>query len=45
MSAAGKAFYNGGFENPMTRREASLIMEIPYVGFTSPFTSPLTDDD
>ncbi|PLN75431.1 putative mitochondrial DnaJ chaperone [Aspergillus taichungensis] len=29
MNAAGKAFYKGGFEPRMTRREASLILELP----------------
>ncbi|RAH64105.1 putative mitochondrial DnaJ chaperone (Tim14) [Aspergillus aculeatinus CBS 121060] len=29
MSAAGKAFYKGGFEPRMNRREASLILELP----------------
>ncbi|GAQ07260.1 mitochondrial import inner membrane translocase subunit tim14 [Aspergillus lentulus] len=29
MNAMGKAFYKGGFEPRMTRREASLILELP----------------
>ena len=29
--ALGKAFYKGGFEPKMNRREASLILEIKYV--------------
>ncbi|KAJ5628920.1 mitochondrial import inner membrane translocase subunit TIM14 [Penicillium lividum] len=29
MNAAGKAFYKGGFEPRMNRREASLILELP----------------
>ncbi|KAF3387009.1 Mitochondrial import inner membrane translocase subunit tim14 [Penicillium rolfsii] len=29
VNAAGKAFYKGGFEPRMTRREASLILELP----------------
>lgn len=28
FSALGKAFYKGGFENKMTKREASLILEM-----------------
>ncbi|KAJ5735093.1 Mitochondrial import inner membrane translocase subunit tim14 [Penicillium malachiteum] len=28
VNAAGKAFYKGGFEQRMTRREASLILEL-----------------
>ncbi|CAL5872673.1 uncharacterized protein PFLUO_LOCUS6939 [Penicillium psychrofluorescens] len=28
MNAAGKAFYKGGFEPRMNRREASLILEL-----------------
>ena len=31
----GKAFYKGGFEKQMTRREAALILETSYV-FPSP---------
>ncbi|KAJ5094568.1 mitochondrial import inner membrane translocase subunit TIM14 [Penicillium angulare] len=31
VNAAGKAFYKGGFEQRMNRREASLILELPYV--------------
>jgi len=27
----GKAFYKGGFEGKMNRREAALILETPYV--------------
>lgn len=30
-SALGKAFYKGGFEPKMTRREAALILETSYV--------------
>ncbi|KAI9929283.1 hypothetical protein ASPWEDRAFT_36726 [Aspergillus wentii DTO 134E9] len=29
MNSMGKAFYKGGFEQRMTRREASLILELP----------------
>ncbi|KAJ5751778.1 mitochondrial import inner membrane translocase subunit TIM14 [Penicillium odoratum] len=29
LNAAGKAFYKGGFEPRMNRREASLILELP----------------
>ncbi|KAJ0416773.1 hypothetical protein BJX65DRAFT_216623 [Aspergillus insuetus] len=29
VNAVGKAFYKGGFEPRMTRREASLILELP----------------
>ncbi|KAL1960682.1 hypothetical protein VTO42DRAFT_6512 [Malbranchea cinnamomea] len=28
VGAAGRAFYKGGFESPMTRREAALILEL-----------------
>ena len=30
-SKLGRSFYKGGFEPKMTRREAALILEIPYV--------------
>ena len=30
-SALGKAYYKGGFENKMNRREAALILETKYV--------------
>ncbi|KAJ5933413.1 mitochondrial import inner membrane translocase subunit TIM14 [Penicillium verhagenii] len=29
LNAAGKAFYKGGFEPRMNKREASLILELP----------------
>ncbi|KAI2850404.1 hypothetical protein CBS115988_6366 [Aspergillus niger] len=29
VNAMGKAFYKGGFEQRMTRREAALILELP----------------
>ncbi|KAB8254776.1 hypothetical protein BDV32DRAFT_10292 [Aspergillus pseudonomiae] len=29
VNAAGKAFYKGGFEPRMNRREAALILELP----------------
>jgi DnaJ homolog subfamily C member 19 len=29
FNALGKAFYKGGFESKMTKREASLILEVP----------------
>ncbi|PWY91059.1 mitochondrial import inner membrane translocase subunit tim14 [Aspergillus heteromorphus CBS 117.55] len=29
VNAVGKAFYKGGFDQRMTRREASLILELP----------------
>ncbi|KAH8423290.1 putative mitochondrial DnaJ chaperone (Tim14) [Aspergillus affinis] len=29
VNSLGKAFYKGGFETRMTRREASLILELP----------------
>ncbi|KAE8350794.1 putative mitochondrial DnaJ chaperone [Aspergillus coremiiformis] len=29
MNVMGKAFYKGGFEPRMTRREAALILEVP----------------
>lgn len=28
LNALGRAFYKGGFESKMTRREASLILEL-----------------
>lgn len=28
----GKAFYKGGFEPKMTKKEASLILSLRYVG-------------
>lgn len=30
--ALGRGYYKGGFEPKMTRREAALILEMPYVG-------------
>jgi DnaJ family protein C protein 19 len=30
-SAVGKAFYKGGFEQKMTRKEAALILETTFV--------------
>lgn len=30
-NAIGKAFYKGGFEKSMNRREAALILEVSYV--------------
>ncbi len=30
MSALGKAYYKGGFEPRMNRREASLILQLKY---------------
>ena len=35
--ALGKAFYKGGFESKMNRREASLILEIKYGCFSPLF--------
>jgi DnaJ family protein C protein 19 len=29
--ALGRGYYKGGFEPKMTRREAALILEMPYV--------------
>jgi DnaJ family protein C protein 19 len=29
--ALGRSYYKGGFEPKMTRREAALILEMPYV--------------
>jgi DnaJ family protein C protein 19 len=29
--ALGRSFYKGGFEPKMTRKEAALILEMPYV--------------
>lgn len=31
MNSVGKAFYKGGFEPNMNKREASLILELRYV--------------
>jgi len=31
--ALGRSYYKGGFEPKMTRREAALILEMPYVAF------------
>lgn len=31
MGALGKAFYKGGFEPKMNRREAALILQLQYV--------------
>lgn len=31
VGALGKAFYKGGFENKMTRKEAALILQLKYV--------------
>jgi hypothetical protein len=31
MGALGRSFYKGGFEPKMTRKEAALILEMPYV--------------
>ena len=33
MSALGKAYYKGGFESRMNRREASLILQLKYDSF------------
>lgn len=35
--ALGRSYYKGGFEPKMTRREAALILEMPYVPLTGPF--------
>jgi hypothetical protein len=34
--ALGRSFYKGGFEPKMTRKEAGLILEMPYVLFLTP---------
>jgi DnaJ family protein C protein 19 len=31
VNAIGRAYYKGGFEKTMNRREAALILETPYV--------------
>jgi len=36
VSSLGRAYYKGGFESRMNRREAALILELPYVN--PPFT-------
>ncbi|KAF2805204.1 mitochondrial import inner membrane translocase subunit tim14, partial [Mytilinidion resinicola] len=33
-AAFGRAFYKGGFEPKMTRREAALILEVPERGLS-----------
>lgn len=33
----GRSYYKGGFEPKMTRREAALILEMPYV---NPISAP-----
>ena len=39
-AALGRGYYKGGFEPKMTRREAALILEMPYVGSLA-ITTPL----
>ncbi|KAI9856236.1 MAG: mitochondrial import inner membrane translocase subunit TIM14 [Vezdaea acicularis] len=34
VGALGKAFYKGGFESRMNRREAALILQLPERGIT-----------
>lgn len=34
--ALGKAYYKGGFEPKMNKREASLILQLKYVAFCIP---------
>jgi hypothetical protein len=36
VSALGRAYYKGGFESHMNRREAALILELPYVFHLDP---------
>lgn len=33
----GRAYYKGGFEPQINRREAALILELPYVDSSTPF--------
>jgi DnaJ family protein C protein 19 len=33
VGAFGKAFYKGGFEPKMNRREAALILQLRYIRF------------
>jgi hypothetical protein len=44
VGALGKAYYKGGFEPKMNRREAALILQLKYVvhGFISHVTTSLT---
>jgi DnaJ family protein C protein 19 len=42
-SAVGKAFYKGGFEQKMTRKEAALILETTFV-FSSTRTPSGSND-
>jgi hypothetical protein len=41
--ALGRSYYKGGFEPKMTRREAALILEMPYVSPTRPPLWPAND--
>ena len=43
-NALGKAFYKGGFEKTMNRREAALILETPYVHHLKSFNINLKKD-
>lgn len=36
LNAAGKAFYKGGFEPKMNKREAALILSLSYVSTSIP---------
>ena len=38
VNALGKAFYKGGFEPKINRREAALILEVSYVSPIAPTT-------
>lgn len=41
----GRSFYKGGFEPKMTRREAALILEMPYVLCFPSKLGQITDDE
>jgi hypothetical protein len=43
VGALGKAFYKGGFEPRMNKREASLILSLGYVATLLFFFSPSVD--
>jgi hypothetical protein len=42
VGALGKAFYKGGFEPKMNRREAALILQLRY-GLPSHYLQPCSD--
>jgi hypothetical protein len=40
----GRGYYKGGFEPKMTRREAALILEMPYVSHKAVYMARATTD-